>query len=562
MHYRASNPRIAPLSLALLAALSGACSSVDATLGEAGTASSPTTDPSGTASATATWGGDESGGQATSGNETWGGTDASASASASDTNDPSAGDSEGAGTTGGEPQGTTGDPNDETTGEASSSSGTTGEEAVCDVGTPVVLYLSPDDSNSTSSPVQAREAVLGDFGNLNWVPIRTWEFLNYYSFDYAPAEPGQIRVVPELARFKDQPDGQYTMQIGISSEAIPAADRPLMNVTLVLDESGSMSGHPMDMQREVCRTIAASLRKGDVVSMVGWDTTNAIKLEGYVVQSPSDPTIVDECNALEPGGGTDLSGGLNAGYKLATEHFSQGRINRVVLVSDGGANAGETDISVIATGAGDQGKDGIYLVGVGVGTSESYSDQLMDVVTDAGKGASLFIPSKAEASKMFKDRFVSTMMVAARDVRVRLDMPPGFEIVKFSGEEFSTDPSEIEPQHLAPNDSMVFHQTVETCAPELVDAETTFTITTRYQDAVTFEIREVEETRKIAELLSLPSANLLKGAAVFAYAEGLKAVAKGDMTGKVLALEAVALAEAALPGDQDLAEIRSVLEAL
>ena len=281
-----------------------------------------------------------------------------------------------------------------------------------------------------------------------------------------------------------------------------------------------------------------------------------------VVKSPSDPKVVGECDALESGGGTDLSGGLNAGYMLATEHFTQGRINRVVLISDGGANAGETDIAVIAQGAGDQGQDGIYLVGVGVGTSDSYQDDLMDVVTDAGKGASLFIPHKAEALKMFKDRFISTMMVAARDVRVRLDMPPGFEIVKFSGEEFSADPSEIEPQHLAPNDAMVFHQTVETCAPELVDAETTFTITTRYQDAVTFEVREVEETRKISELLNLPSANLLKGAAVFAYAEGLKAVKTGDLTGKTLALEAVALAEAALPGDKDLAEIRSVLEAL
>ena len=220
------------------------------------------------------------------------------------------------------------------------------------------------------------------------------------------------------------------------------------------------------------------------------------------------------------------------------------------------------DIEVIAKGAGDQGADGIYLVGVGVGTSESYQDQLMDVVTDAGKGASLFIPSKAEAVKMFKDRFVSTMMVAARDVRVRLDMPPGFEIVRFSGEEYSSDASEIEPQHLAPNDAMVFHQTVQTCAPELVDDAASFTVTTRWQDAVTFEQREVQETRTFNELLAEPSANLLKGAAVFAYAEGLKAVQAEDWAGKTRALEALALAEDALPGDPDLAEIRAVLEAL
>jgi Ca-activated chloride channel family protein len=553
MNCRPINLRIAPVSLALLAALTGACSSMDADLGGDTNASGPVS-ASG-ASDGGTGNGDS--GAATSGAEPWGTTTGASDSAASD----SAG-TDGGASTGGAETGDAGTTGDASTSDSSSSTGTTGE-AACDIDTPVVLYLSPDDSNSTSSPVQVREAVLGDFGGLSWVPIRTWEFLNYYSFSYAPAKPGEVLVTPEVARFKGQPDGQFTMQIGISGESIPAADRPLMNVTLVLDESGSMGGHPMDMEKEVCRQIAGSLRKGDIVSMVGWDTSNAVKLAGYEVQSVSDPKVVAECDALEAGGGTDLSGGLNAGYKLATEHFSAGRINRVVLISDGGANAGETDIAVIAKGAGAQGQDGIYLVGVGVGTSDSYQDQLMDVVTDAGKGASLFIPHQAEAIKMFKDRFVSTMMVAARDVRVRLDMPPGFEIVRFSGEEFSSDPSEIEPQHLAPNDAMVFHQTVETCAPELVDAEASFTITTRYQDAVTFEQREVKETRKIVELLAEPSANLLKGAAIFAYAEGLKAFRNGDQVGgKTRALEALVLAEAALPGDADLAEIRAVIEAL
>lgn len=543
-----NNVRIAPISLALLTALSAGCSDQSSAYGAGGdsNSSAATTSPSGTAT-NGNWG--DEGGAPTGGDEPGG------SVSDSATGGAETGAETGAGTTGGEAS--TGDASS----SSSSSTGTTGE-AACDIDTPVVLYLSPDDSNSTSSPVQVREAVLGDFGGLSWVPIRTWEFLNYYSFSYAPAEPGEVRVTPEIARFEGMPDGQFTMQIGVSGEAVPAADRPLMNVTLVLDESGSMGGPPMEMQQEVCRTIAGSLRKGDIVSMVGWDTSNAVKLAGYEVQSASDPKLVGLCNALEAGGGTDLSGGLNAGYKLATEHFSQGRINRVVLISDGGANAGETDIAVIAKGAGEQGKDGIYLVGVGVGTSDSYQDGLMDVVTDAGKGASLFIPSKAEAVKMFKDRFVSTMMVAARDVRVRLDLPAGFKIVRFSGEEYSSDPSEIEPQHLAPNDAVVFHQTVETCAPELVDAEASFTITTRYQDAVTFEQREVKETRKFLELIDSASTNLLKGAAVFAYAEGLKAIKAGDQTGKAKALAALVLAEVALPGDQDLAEIRAVLEAL
>jgi Ca-activated chloride channel homolog len=438
-----------------------------------------------------------------------------------------------------------------------------GDGPACDMETPVTLFLSPDDSNSTSSPVQAREAILNG-RSLGSVPLRTWEFLNYYSFKYPTAEPGQITVTPELTRIDGMPEGQYVMQIGVAGEAIGNADRRLMNVTLVLDESGSMDGLPMDMQKAVCREIAGSLRTGDVVSVVGWDTENAIKLSGHAVTGADDPALVQVCDGLAAGGGTDLNGGLTAGYELAHKQFDAAKLNRVVLVSDGGANAGVTDTQIISQGAGAQDQEGIYLVGVGVGYPDTYNDSLMDTVTDVGRGASLFIPSAEEARRMFGERFVQTMAVAARDVRVRLEMPPGFSIVKFSGEEFSADPDEIEPQHLAPNDAMVFHQTIETCAPAEFDLNSEFTVVAQWKDAVTFAQREAEVSLQLGEVLAAESPMLKKGAAVFAYAEALKSVREAVTSTDALdpAFAALERAEAALPGDADLAEIRQILQAL
>ncbi len=493
------------------------------------------------------------------------------SGNGSGTNNPtgaaSAGDSS---YEGGEPNddegGTSDAPGDSTGDEASTGDeSSTGEPAACDAEAPVVLYLSPDDSNSTSSPVQAREAVLSGAG-LSSTPIRTWEFLNYYGFDYPRAEPGAVVVTPQLARLGDSQD-TFTLQIGVSSEKIANADRPLMNITLVLDESGSMEGAAMDMQKAACRALAGSLRKGDVVSMVGWDTENAVKMEAHVITGADDPVLLAAIDDLAAGGGTDLNGGLNAGYDLAHKQFDQTRINRVVLISDGGANAGITDIETISGGAGDQDKDGIYLVGVGVGEGSYYNDALMDAVTDAGRGASLFIPSEAEAEKMFGERFVSTMHVAARDVQVQLDMPPGFKIVKFSGEEYSADPAEVQPQHLAPNDAMVFHQTISTCAPEQLGETSEIKVTARYLDARSFKAKEVSSSLFIGAAVAKPQPQLDKGAAVFQYAESLKLVRDNPVTAEAdaavkLALIALATAEASNPGDDDLAEIRSVIEAL
>ena len=136
--------------------------------------------------------------------------------------------------------------------------------AECDTSEQVSLFLSPDDSNSMSSPVQAREAALDGFSALQDVPVRPWEFMNYYSFDYPPAESGQIVVTPSLVADPELP-GVYTMQIAVTSEHVNEADRQPMSITLVLDESGSMGGHAMEMQKASCRAIAGSLQEGDKV---------------------------------------------------------------------------------------------------------------------------------------------------------------------------------------------------------------------------------------------------------------------------------------------------------
>lgn len=471
--------------------------------------------------------------------------------------DPSGGGTGGAGDEGGEP------PPDDTGAdeEPEGSTGTTGEP-VCDDQTPVELFLSPDDSNSMSSPAQVRAAVLDGWSSIQAVPIRTWEFMNYYGFDYPAAAPGSVVVTPQLYRDPEDPEGEYLLQIAVSSEELSNEERPPLNITLVLDTSGSMGGHPIDMLKESCRSIAGSLREGDVISMVTWATSNAIILGGHTVSGPDDPMLMSAIDGIDAGGGTDLHGGLVAGYELAEQNYDAERINRIVLVSDGGANVGITDSELIAAHAGGQDEDGVYMVGVGVGTVGTYNDRLMDEVTDAGKGASVFVSDAQEAQRVFRDDFVNTLAVAARDVQVRLDLPPGFEIVEFSGEEFSSDPQEVEPQHLSPNDAMVFHQRIATCAPELLTDDTEITVAAHYKDAISFAPAEVSATRSMSELLAGDNSQLLKGSAVFGYAEALKAYKKGEQEAVASALEALAAAEAALPGDPDLAEIREVLEAL
>ena len=440
-------------------------------------------------------------------------------------------------------------------------------DPVCDDETDVVLYLSPDDSNSMSSPVQVRERVLTEGSeSLTNVPIRTWEFMNYYGFEYPAAADGELSLFAAMAPVEGQ-DAVYDLQLAVASETMTPDERPPMNVTLVLDTSGSMAGEPMNMLKETCRAIAGNLRDGDIVSIVEWDTENVWTLAGYEVSGPDDPMLLQKIEELTYGGGTDLNGGLTSGFELAQQVFDISAVNRLVLISDGGANAGVTDIELIAENAVYGGSDGIYLVGVGVAKGSNYNDDLMNIVTDAGKGASVFINDEAEAWRVFGTDFENTMAVAGRDVQVELTLPPGFEIVKFSGEEFSGDPKEVEPQHIAPNDTMVFYQQVETCAPEILGDDSAITVVATWDDPWTFEPKQAEMTWTFAELAAMDQSLLLKGMAVYHYAESLRAYKQAisdnqKQAALAPAFAAMAAAQQALPADADLLEIAMILAQL
>ena len=480
--------------------------------------------------------------------------------------DPSTGGDGDGDTTGGDPgDGDTGDEPPAETGDGDGD-GDGDPEPACNDVDDVVLYLSPDDSNSMSAPVQVRERVLAvGSTSLAGVPIRTWEFMNYYGFPYPAADDGTLGLHAAIQPV-EAAESTWRLQLAVASEIMTPDERPPMNVTLVLDTSGSMGGEPIALLKETSRAIAASLRAGDKVSVVEWDTTNTWSLGGYAVTGPNDATLLGVIDAIEANGGTNLNGGLVSGYQLAQQVYDAAAINRLVLISDGGANAGITDIDLIAQNAAFGGSDGIYLVGVGVGDS-GYNDDLMNDVTDAGKGASVFIADNLEAWTRFNADFENTMAIAARNVQVELTLPPGFEIVKFSGEEYSGDPKEVEPQHIAPNDAMVFHQQIQTCAPELMTDDTPITVKATWEDPWSFATQELEQTWTYAELADMDQTLLLKGAAVLAYAESLQAYKlayTNDEKAAALApaFEALMAAQAVIPGDEDLGEIAAVLAAL
>lgn len=423
------------------------------------------------------------------------------------------------------------------------------ECAELDQSQPSVLYLSADDSNSMASPVRARDALLSHGSAYD---VRTFEFLNYYRIDYPAPEYPALAIYPDLK--SATAPGEYDLQIGVRSFDALTPRRPI-TLTLVLDTSGSMQGERMNRLKAVVKAMATQLEPGDIVSAVSWNTENLVLLDGHTVAGPDDATLLALVDGLWTDGGTNLNSGLVAGYDLAAANYGATRLNRVVLISDGEANVGVTEEDLIALHSEDADQEGIYMVGVAVGPGGN--DALMNVITDKGRGASLFIDSVAEATAIFTNRFDEVMEVAARSVEVQLTLPWYFQMHDFYGEEFSRDPSQIEPQHLAPSDAMVLSQVIRACDPSVVVGSDTVRVDLRWTTPLGYLENETSVEMTIDDLLAAPSPHLAKGKAIVAYAEALK-------TGVAAELHAAhEKIVAANPSgtDTDLTEIRTLLEA-
>jgi len=278
------------------------------------------------------------------------------------------------------------------------------------------------------------------------------------------------------------------------------------------------------MTKAVLTQVAHNLEAGDIVSILSWDTNVDVPLELEEVSGPDDPELMSVIDALGTGGSTNLEQGLERAYELAEASFSEHRLNRVILLSDGGANVGVTSEQLIAAHADDADGEGIYMVGIGASSPASYySDNLMDAITDAGRGAYVFIDDQDEAATIFGDdeRFLTVMEVAARSVQVEMIMPAGYVMQEFHGEEYSEDPQEVEPQHLAPGDTMLFHQVLTDCTPEAHDGTEAFQFTVTWVDPVTRNPQVDTVTLTVDEMLAEADTQLLKANVIVDYAMAL-----------------------------------------
>ena len=142
------------------------------------------------------------------------------------------------------------------------------------------------------------------------------------------------------------------------------------------------------------------LTQGDRLDLVVFDDGVCVPLENYVV-GRDDPDLLNQAiDALAPEGSTDLDRGLREAYAVAKRHRDTDRRNRrVMLMTDALLNTGDVNPNTVSEIGKAFENDGIRVTGVGVG--RDFNDEVLDMLTEKGKGAYVYLGSEAVVDRLF-----------------------------------------------------------------------------------------------------------------------------------------------------------------
>ena len=256
--------------------------------------------------------------------------------------------------------------------------------------------------------------------------VRAEEWINAFDYRYEPPlRSDSFAITADV--FRHPLDGrQHLARIAFQAPEADYDARPL-NVTLVLDASGSMStGNRVDIAREAAESIRRSLGGNDRIGVVHF-TTTVIDHLTVEHRDPDDRAVRKSIDQLAPHGSTNVQAGLNLAVKLADRARRERpeAYNYIILMSDGVANVDATDPFAILESAGDSdGSNPLRLITIGVGI-ENYNDYLLEQLAQHGNGWYRYLSDTEQARATFsRDNWLALSIPFADQTRAQVTWDP------------------------------------------------------------------------------------------------------------------------------------------
>ncbi len=301
----------------------------------------------------------------------------------------------------------------------------------------------------TASYSLLRRNTLDD--TLDWMPkdgVRIEEMINYFNYDYEMPEGDETFAI--TSQIADCPWNEDTklMLVALQARDIPQEEIKDQNLVFLVDTSGSMYDQDkLPLAVDALKYLLKEMNENDSVAIVTYAGSSEITLEPTKCTKEGKEAIVKALDALTADGGTYGEAGIRTAYELAQESFIEGGNNRVLLLTDGDFNLGQTDDSELVDLVKEKADGQIFLSILGFGTG-NYNDALAEELADKGNGNYSYIDSDMEARRVMGAALKGTLNTVAKDSKIQVDFNPeyikgyrliGYENRQMDAEDFEDD---------------------------------------------------------------------------------------------------------------------------
>jgi Ca-activated chloride channel family protein len=221
-------------------------------------------------------------------------------------------------------------------------------------------------------------------------------------------------------------DNQVDVLVRLQAPPQPdtAAERSPLNLAIVLDRSGSMSGQPLEEAKRCASFVIDRLGPKDRTSVVVYDNEVTLLVPSTVVTDKE--RLHAAIRRVDSGGMTNLHGGWLKGAEQASPHIAADTVSRVILLSDGQANEGLTDVDTIAQQCAKLAEAGVSTSTYGLG--RDFNEDLMIQMARAGQGNSYYGRTAEDLMDPFQEEFDLLAALYAKQVRLSLSSPEGMSV--------------------------------------------------------------------------------------------------------------------------------------
>jgi Ca-activated chloride channel family protein len=201
--------------------------------------------------------------------------------------------------------------------------------------------------------------------------------------------------------------------------------RPALNLSLVLDRSGSMGGAKIKHAREAARYCIDQLLPTDRLSVVIFDEDVEVLIPSQTAENKA--ALKEQLAHIHARGSTALHEAWVRGGIQVSEHLADAGVNRVLLITDGQANVGLTNSDEIVTQSLNLHRRGVSTSTVGIGTD--FNEDLLLPMAESGGGNAWHVEHADDMGRIFSVELEGLIAQVGHTVTLSLVPTDGARLV-------------------------------------------------------------------------------------------------------------------------------------